>query len=178
MNYVNQEIFGEFPYDNWGLTLKFRSWCFQSQCCPWENSGLILHEGETIHVAAWARLAHQMSVLRILSLHYYWFPPLPSHCLSACFGLYQLSSIQGHRSSLASRSCAHMLVADVQTTARWSQAQNWTSVSCPQFSAFSLSPTAAFGRALPSVLIHCWLFFSSEGWTKSSLATDTADLGT
>lgn len=70
MNYVNQEIFGEFPYDNWGLTLKFKSWCFQSQCCPWENSGLILHEGETIHGAAWARLAHQMSVLRILSLHY------------------------------------------------------------------------------------------------------------
>ena len=62
MNYVNQEIFGEFPYDNWGLTLKFKAWCFQSQCCPWDNSGLILPEGERIHFAAWARLANQMSV--------------------------------------------------------------------------------------------------------------------
>ena len=152
---------------------------FQSQCRPWENSGLILHEGERIHVAAWARLANQMSVLRILSPYYLLLASSFALPLPLCL-LWPLSALlnQGHRSSPASGSCAHMLRADVQSTARWSQAQNWTSVSCRQLSAFSLSPAAAFGRTFPSVLIHCWLFFGSEGWTKSSLATDTADLGT
>lgn len=36
----------------------------------------------------------------------------------------------------------------MQTTARWREGQNWSSVSCPQFHAHSPSPTAAFYRTV------------------------------
>ena len=65
-----------------------------------------------------------------------------------------------------------LLLADMQATARWNQGQNWSSVSCPQFNALSLRPTAAFCWVLTNILIHYWLFSVSKGWTKSSLAAD------
>ena len=101
MNYVNQEIFGEFPYDIWGLTLKFKSCCFQSQCCPWENSGLILLEGERMHVAAWPTLANQMSVPEgsFSALSFTGFllcPPIASLLALALIGFPQFRATEVH----------------------------------------------------------------------------------
>lgn len=83
------------------------------------------------------------------------------------------SLIQSKRSSLVSGLwCSRCCLADMQTTARCRHGQTRSSSPYPQFSALSLSPMAAIGRALTNIFLPCQLLSVSEGWRQSRFAAD------
>lgn len=112
-----------------------------------KNSGHSLGQTGWLNANSWEFFLHIISLPGfLLCLPVASLLPLAFTC----------SLIQSKRSSLMSGLwCSHCCLADMQTTARCRHGQSWSSSSCPQVDTLSLSPMAAFGRALTKIYRPC-----------------------